>query len=615
MHIYPYMSIHIYTYIYICLYIYVFTNMIYFNRMNGVSCHYGIKIYSSSLEDVQFLAGGIWPSGIAEGTGCDVLQADVSLWPGMDGNPPLFVEGPSFGFQLIENTGEYKFHAYPILDKSFETAFDGNTAALSGGAISSGKDNTNVFIMPGTLFTNNTVTGTTGSGGALFFNGNELVYIHSSFKGNKAYEGGAVALSRLNYGMSFVGCTFTENNASNGGGIFIGDGNGNGIIQAVSAKSINILDTSFYNNSASVDGGSVHVARVNSVTFTNPTFSGNIAGRDGGSIFIDSQNHIHINSSRFANNFASKFGGGMKSNYFNVISFYKGVLFHNNIADTEGGAIYAVSGSSVSFYDKANFLNNSCLNTKSRGGAISLHGESTISLLGVTTFVRNIAILYGGAIYSVASTIALGSDSCVFSDNEAGQGSALRLESMTTSAVMVAPSNSTDIVFMRNHCTMRGGTVSWTKDPLNGAGAFSVETIPHFSRFSWKKNTPVYGSQFSTQAVSLKSGGANVTAVSIYYANLPPPSISLLDYYAAQDVSDSSSVVSVSVARSSCINGVGYLSGVSAMTAVNGNATFDRLAAFCFPGGNMTLEYNGKYYHGFFIFEFILLCFISFLIF
>ena len=37
---------------------------------------------------------------------------------------------------------------------------------------------------------------------------------------------------------------------------------------------------------------------------------------------------------------------------------------------------------------------------------------------------------------------------------------------------------------------------------------------------------------------------------------------------------------------------LGYLAGVTTVTAVRGVATFDTLSAYCFPGGNMTVQFE-----------------------
>ena len=37
---------------------------------------------------------------------------------------------------------------------------------------------------------------------------------------------------------------------------------------------------------------------------------------------------------------------------------------------------------------------------------------------------------------------------------------------------------------------------------------------------------------------------------------------------------------------------LGYVAGVTAVTAVGGVATFDALSAYCYPGGNMTVQFE-----------------------
>lgn len=207
---------------------------------------------------------------------------DYTAWPGMKGNPPLFVLGNYFNYTILAGWEIIRFHAFPVFDKSMRTIFEGNMAAISGGAIYSDFENTNIFMMPEVMFIKNTVTSQLGLGGSLFLNLNSLIYIYSSFQMNQANSGGAVAVSQLNFTISFIGCIFTENYASNGGGVFLGDGNGNGLVsylqqsELLDATAIQFLKVRFIKNSAK-NGGAVYISRVNDVAFQSTIFTRNNA--------------------------------------------------------------------------------------------------------------------------------------------------------------------------------------------------------------------------------------------------------------------------------------------------------------------------------------------------
>jgi hypothetical protein len=166
---------------------------------------------------------------------------------------------------------------------------------------------------------------------------------------------------------------------------------------------------------------------------------------------------------------------------------------------------------------------------------------------------------------------------------------------LTTGSLSISSSNSTSITYTDNRCSGRGGTVSWTKDPAADAGTYSAYDIINFNRIIYSNNSAIFGSNTSTQATSLVFAGGNLSLVNDYYSVLMPhPTVHLLDYFSAKDVSDSSAVVTATVVTSSCLGHVGYLSGITTATSSLGDAVFTGLTAFCYPGGHMTLKYTGK---------------------
>ena len=468
-------------------------------------------------------------------------------------------------YKIHRDGNFFYFTAYPILTDQIPNTFTGNTAALSGGAIYWGIANAEIFIMPGTLFINNTVTAIDGSGGAMFLEkSNRLIYMYSSvFVDNEAYQGGALALSQSNYPMSMYLCSFTGNCASGyGGAVYLGDGNGYGFFKIFTTSVIRFLGAVFSKNTALIGGGGVYSSNSNAVMFNDTVMVSNYANISGGAIHFESQNIARLSRVTLLNNVAGLYGGAIQSHIANRIAFHNLSLFTENSAGLDGGAVAMTLGSIISFD-------------------------------GETSFTTNNASRDGGAIYSSASILGLGAVAINFTLNSASRGSALRLEEIVVNSVRISPSNES-IVFSQNVCSGRGGTVSWIKDPASTGGTFAASANSTSSRVVYRNNVAAFGSNSSTQATSLKYAGYDPSTVTRYFsALLPLPTVLLLDYYSAQDFSDSTTTVTVSVASSSCLGHVGYLSGITTTVAERGSAKFANLTAFCFPGGSMTLTYTG----------------------
>jgi predicted outer membrane repeat protein len=525
----------------------------------------GIEI--SGIDGLAFRGGKYFsPDRIIGG---NVARDDKSNYPGIGGNSPIFVNGPSLSYDMHENVGQFNFTAYPIPTRQQANVFSWNTASLSGGAIFWGNANTDIFVMPGTLFSENSVTARGGSGGAVFMEiSNTLIHILSSnLINNSAYLGGAVSISQANYPMSFYDCNFKNNHAyGKGGAVYLGDGNGYGFFQVFTISAIRFLNSNFTGNKAS-SGGGVYISNSNAVSFNNTVMSGNRAlsndGDGGGAIYIESRNIVRLNDAELSQNYAV-FGGAMKIGGINNVTFYGITNFTQNLAHHDGGAVSLTQGSE----------------------------GSALAFLGETSFIRNHAFSGGGAIYSSGSTLILGKNSITFEGNMAYQGSAIRLEAMISPSIIILPSNSS-ITFNRNNCSE--GTVSWVKDPKPTAGLYSAGAIPNFDRTQYRKNTATFGSNSSTQATNLLFAGKSVSRIYLYYSVvLPHPTVSLLDYSFNKGIADYSTLVTATVNQSFCHPHEGYLSGTPTVTASGGNAVFKKLTAYCNPGGNMTLKYTGK---------------------
>ena len=491
----------------------------------------------------------------------------ISSFPGIGGNDPLLVRDYSVTFAVpFFSSNIYHLTAYPALSIECKTVFTGNSAYFSGGAIYWGDSNTEVLVMPATVFSNNSATSSRSTGGAVcMLTTNSILHFYSaSFSSNSASTGGALSLVESNYPMSLHNCIFTDNYARKSeGALYLESNNGKGLTQKMSSNSVRLVGTVMKGNNASTSGGAVYVSTSNAVYFTNSVMKYNHAGGSGGALLFDSLNIAQINHITLSNNTAT-YGGAMQSTKENNVSFYSLTAFNYNTAVRRAGAISMLSGSAVSF-------------------------------LGETHFLGNTAIEKGGAVFSSASTLTMGPADIVFEHNTASQGSAMRLEQLTQTSIAIYPSNSSNIMYVRNKCTGGGGTVSWVRDPGPNAAIFAVSSPLNQRPIVYRNNVALFGNVSCTQATQLSLIGEYVPTLLDYFSEVRPhPTLHLLDHFSAKDISDSSAIVTASIAESSCSRHSSYLAGVTTVSASKDNVVFPNLAAFCFPGGNMTILFTGK---------------------
>ena len=148
------------------------------------------------------------------------------------------------------------------------------------------------------------------------------------FKNNHVtYMGGTITLESTAYTL-IRNCSFEENHVVKGGALNI-------VPFADYQSTVDIIDCSFLNNYASVNGGAIYANNVK-LTVANSTFYNNRAGKNGGAMFL------YLGSCDFSNlNFYNNQAvtGGALYIIKNQISLKEGV-FYQNRASKNGGAIY-----------------------------------------------------------------------------------------------------------------------------------------------------------------------------------------------------------------------------------------------------------------------------------
>ena len=273
-----------------------------------------------------------------------------------------------------------------------------------------------------------------GSGGAIYNTGSNLLIANSTFRDCYANYGGAVYSTGTN--TDIVNCDFSDNVAYYRGGVVVS-----------TATNFDVINSTFENNhniysyaSTSYSGGAVYSTGTYS-NYQNSTFKNNYANAYAGAVY-NSGGYGTLNNCTFENNRAIDCGalymGGTQSSV-------NGSRFKNNTADTyDGGAIgwYGAYGKLNNSYFEANTAEN-------HGGAVFWHanygsldnlevisnnaatgaGVYIISrtydddnsysntVLNNSNFVSNRA-LYGGGAVDVTSHTTV--ENCNFDSNSAG---------------------------------------------------------------------------------------------------------------------------------------------------------------------------------------------------
>lgn len=311
--------------------------------------------------------------------------------------------------------------------------FISNTAKASGGAVYA--YNTSAVTIINCNFTDNHATESYGYGGALYTYYDTNVSM-SNFADNTAGKyGGAVYLcsglcyfrnsvfvnnsvDRTNenstggaiYSFTHINvqmCDFTNNAASSGGAIH---------------SSLDVSDSTFVNNVASIDGGAINCRDSSAYDFNinRVIFDSNTANRWGGSVI----GHGNIDDSTFINSHASSDGGAVylrKTGSKIENSALNNCIFNVSSSGHDGGAIFCKEGFTVSNSD---FIDTSATHY---GGAMRNGSAYNCNFVGCSATTNGNAIADGNAYDSIflhctgANQIIFRGDSqnCIFAESPA----------------------------------------------------------------------------------------------------------------------------------------------------------------------------------------------------
>ena len=438
-------------------------------------------------------------------------------------------------------------NVYPVFSTSTITSLFKENSATSGGALYS-KFLTTFPLILSTDFISNTATG--DGAGIIFYLANYgMTFSRLRFINNTAQRGAAFSLSSSNYGVQCQESFFYGNTASTGGAIFLGAYNGQGLLAASNEIFLNASD--LINNSAI----------------------------EGGGLTTYFENIVSLNDIRFDGNRAT-FGGSVNCENSNFASFTS-TTFTNNTADGDASSIGSKSSNTINLNDTVMSSNSA-----SGSGAIWLKDQTVLSLYGTNVISNNSAGVAGGAIFGDLVPLWSNFGNLIISSNKAMLGSAIAL-----GAVLESENVINNVSISDNVATV-GGTFFWLctgvcNEPINQNTTFLNNSAP-------------YGETFATQLTNIYQVSEEYQ-VSVYDRPLSPSIVlNFFDFYGQEIVSDSATVTEASVESYECDGLVGSLTSSTSEVPVNGVVTFDDIAAYCNPLGQLTVEYTARPSLGYF---------------
>lgn len=311
-------------------------------------------------------------NGLAKGYGCmgitihaaageyDFAGQEINVtWPGHTssvGTTILGAEGTIF-----KNTGSSRFFKIgKSVDLKFENiTFDGGNAGTENGGAIWQNDATAILTFKNCAFKNNNAT----NGGAVYMAGSNMTAENTSFSDNTATTAaGAVGIAGTAELVSFTDCDFTSNTAGKHGGALQNCGG--------EKTRLTVTRGTFSSNKTtdgSGGGGAAITFRGDKPSITiidGVVFSGNSAGCQGGAVRVNTVNDISIKNSVISDNKALD-GAGLYVGGAASVKIDK-TQIRGNQSKTYAGGIYVGADADV-FMNACSIFDNS--NTTTTAGA------------------------------------------------------------------------------------------------------------------------------------------------------------------------------------------------------------------------------------------------------
>lgn len=329
----------------------------------------------------------ISPSGTGDGksadspaAGVEFLRAKLAQDVTSDKTRNGLAKGYGcMGITIHATAGEYDFAGQEI-----NITWPGHTSSVG----------TTILGAEGTIFKN--------TGSSRFFKigkSVDLKFENITFDGGNAdtENGGAIWQNDATAILAFKNCAFKNNNATNGGAVYMAGSN------------MTAENTSFSDNTATIAAGAVGIAgTAELVSFTDCDFTSNTAGKHGGALQNcgGEKTRLTVTRGTFSSNKTTDgSGGGGGAITFRgdkpSITIIDGVVFSGNSAGCQGGAVRVNTVNDISI------MNSVISGNKALDGAGLYVGEAASVKIDKTQLSGNQSKTYAGGIY-------VGADADVF---------------------------------------------------------------------------------------------------------------------------------------------------------------------------------------------------------
>ena len=247
-----------------------------------------------------------------------------------------------------------------------------------------------------------TVSGSTGAYGGALYAGNdgELEIIDSTFENNTATTNGGAVYIYNDNDATISGSTFTNNESLADGGAIFGEIHYN----------VTIVDCTITGNSAADDGGGLAFSAEkpdNVLSITDTTIDANDAGDLGGGLKIDAQDPliVSITNSTVSNNTAQT-DAGIGFDDPGITATINNSTISANAALYGSGGVYIGSGSSLTVNQSTISANSSAGSyTGTDGGGIQLGDNTSVVTLSGSIVSGNSSGVAGAADFGLYSAL------------------------------------------------------------------------------------------------------------------------------------------------------------------------------------------------------------------
>ena len=246
-----------------------------------------------------------------------------------------------------------------------------------------------------------TVSGSTGAYGGALYAGNdgELEIINSTFENNTATVDGGAVYIYNDDDTTISGSTFTNNESLADGGAIFGEIHYN----------VTIVDCTITGNSAGDDGGGLSFFQSDPavLSITDTTIDANDAGRWGGGLNVEADGPLIVNitNSTVSNNTAEASAGILFLSP-DITATINNSTISANAALYGGGGVYIGSGSSLTVNQSTISANSSAdTSPETGGGGIALGDNTSVVTLSGSIVSGNSSGVAGAADFGLYSAL------------------------------------------------------------------------------------------------------------------------------------------------------------------------------------------------------------------